>query len=114
MSDKSDKQESRLTQSFLALSDEAFHAVPPLEKLLTETINRHIDAHHVSMGTVVTALACVIGEIIVMAGDEAEQSKKWFIRTLDAYVSAGQDGARTGPDHERSLVRRSRPSHEGQ
>jgi hypothetical protein len=102
-------QESRLTQSFLGLSDDAFRAVPELEKTLVDTINAYIDVHHVSMGTVMTALACVIGEYIVMTGDEAEQSKKWFLSILDAYVSAGKDGARIGPDHERSLIRRFRP-----
>jgi hypothetical protein len=105
----SDDTESRLTQSFLGLSDEAFRAVPALEKALTDTINNHIDAHHVSMGTVVTALACVIGEMIVTTGAEAEQSKKWFLKILDGYVSAGSDGARTGPDHEPSLIRKLRP-----
>lgn len=105
----SDSHTSRLTQSFLGLSDEAFRAVPALEKVLTDTINEHIDAHHVSMGTVVTALTCVIGEMIVMAGDETEQSKKWFLHILDGYISAGKDGARVGPDTEPSLVRRLRP-----
>ena len=78
----SDSQESRLTQSFLGLSDDAFHAVPGLEKAIADTISKHIDTHHVSMGTVVTALACVIGEYIVMAGGEAEQSRDWFLKIL--------------------------------
>jgi hypothetical protein len=104
----SDLKESRLTQSFLGLDDKSFHDVPALQKALTDTINKHIEAHHVSMGTVVTALACVIGEMIVMTGDEAGQSKQWFLKILDGYVSAG-DGARIGPYHERSLVRRFRP-----
>jgi hypothetical protein len=81
-----------MSLSFLGLSDEAFHAVPALEKVLAATINDHIDSHHVSMGTVVTALACVIGEFIVMTGEEAEQSKKWFLRILDAYISSEKDG----------------------
>jgi hypothetical protein len=37
-------------------------------------------------------LACVVGEFIVMTGDEAQQSKQWFARILDAYVGAGIDG----------------------
>jgi hypothetical protein len=105
----SDQKESRLTQSFVGLDDKSFQAVPALEKALIDTINKHNDAHHDSMGTVVTALACVIGEMIVMAGDEADQSKKWFLRILDGYLSAGRDGARIGPDHERSLVRKPLP-----
>lgn len=102
----SDDHKSRLTQSFLGLSDEAFHAVPALEKALADTINKQIDALHVSTGTVVTALACVIGELIVTTGDEAEHTKQWFLKIFDAYVSAGKEGARTGPDDEPSLVRR--------
>jgi len=102
----SNATESRLTQSFLGLSDEAFHAVPALEKALAATINDPIDTHHVSIGTVVTALACVIGELIVMSGEEAEQTKRWFLRILDGYISTGKDGARIGPGHERSLIRK--------
>lgn len=105
----SDRHESRLTQSFLGLSDEAFHAVPALEKALADTLNKHIDTHHVSGETAVAALACLIGEIIVMTGNHAERNKQWFLNILDAYVRAGKDGARTGPDHERSLIRRLRP-----
>ena len=100
---------SRLTQSFLGLSDEAFNAVPALEKAIADTINSHIDAHHVSMGTVLTALACATGEMIVMAGSEVDQTKKHFVQILDAYTSAGFEGGRTGPDNEPSLVRRLRP-----
>jgi hypothetical protein len=105
----SEEKESRLTQSFLGLSDQAFHAVPPLQQRLTETINRYIDDHQVSTGTVVTALAFVIGECIMMSGDEAEQSKAWFSRILDAYVHDGIDGARVGRGQERSLVRKQKP-----
>jgi hypothetical protein len=75
----------------------------------SDMLNRYIDDHHVSTGAAVTALAFVIGECIMMAGEEAEQSKMWFSKILDAYISAGINGARTGPDHERSLVRKSRP-----
>jgi hypothetical protein len=57
----------------------------------------------------VAALVFLIGEIILMTGDEAEQSKQWFLKILDAYVSTGKDGARIGPDYEPSLVRRLRP-----
>lgn len=102
---------SRLTQSFLGLPDDAFRAVPALQKALTDTVNRYKDVHHVSTGTVVAALAFLIGEIILMTGDEAEQSKQWFLKILDAYISTGKDGARIGPDHEPSLVRRLRPWH---
>jgi hypothetical protein len=97
---------SRLSQSFLGLPDEAFRAVPILEQAIAATINSHLDAHRSSTGTVMTALACVIGEFIVMTGDEAEQNKQWFASIVDAYVSAGMDGARTGPDDQLSLVRR--------
>jgi hypothetical protein len=101
---------SRLTQSFLGLPDDAFRAVPALEKALADTLNRHIDVHHVSTGTVMTALAFLAGEMIVMTGGkETEQSKQWFSKILDAYISTGKDGARTGPDHEPSLVRRLQP-----
>jgi len=94
---------TRLTQSLLGLSDEAFRGVPALEKAVAETINSHIDQHHSSGGTVMAALACVVGEFIVMTGDEAEQ---WFASIVDAYVNAGADGARTGPDDQPSLVRK--------
>jgi len=103
------EQQRGLTQSFLGLSDEEFHAVPALEKALAETINSHVEVHHVTTGTVVTALACVIGELIVKTGDDAEESKQWFLRTLDAYVSTGEDGARVGPRFEPSLFRRWTP-----
>lgn len=99
-------QETRLTQSFLGLSDEAFHGVPALEKAITTTINSHLDQHRSSTGTVMTALACVVGEFILMTGDEAEQGKQWFARMVDVYVSAGSDGARTGPDDQLSLIRK--------
>ena len=68
----SNREQSQLTQSFLGLDDEAFHAVPVLEKALVETINTHLDIHHSSTGTVMTALALVIGEFILMSGDESE------------------------------------------
>jgi hypothetical protein len=51
----SDGRTSRLTQNFLALSDDAFNAVPALETALADALNRHIDVHHVSTGTVMTA-----------------------------------------------------------
>jgi hypothetical protein len=97
---------SRLTQSFLGLPDEAFCAVPVLEKAIAAAINSHLDTHKSSTGTVMTALACVVGEFIVMTGNEAEQTKQWFASIVDAYVSAGMEGARTGPDDQPSLVRR--------
>jgi hypothetical protein len=99
-------QETRLTQSVLGLSDEAFRGVPALEKAIAATINSHVDQHHSSGGTVMAALACVVGEFIVMTGDEAEQGKQWFASIVDAYVSTGADGARTGPDDQLSFVRR--------
>jgi hypothetical protein len=37
--------------------------------------------------------------------------KNWFVGILEAYVSAGKDGARTGPDNDRSLIRVLRPWH---
>jgi hypothetical protein len=61
------------------------------------------------MGTVMTALACIIGEFIVTSGDESEQLKKWFLRIVDAYISTGEGGVRLGPGSEQSLIRRSRP-----
>ena len=82
--------------------------MPGLEKALIDTINRHIDAHHVSGGAIGTALACVIGEMIMMAND-TEHAKRWFLQILDAYITTGADGARVGPDTEPSLVRRVRP-----
>jgi hypothetical protein len=102
-------QKTRLTQSFLGLSDEAFRDVPALEKAIAAAINSHIDQHHSSGGTVMAALACVVGEFIVMTGNEAEQGKQWFANIVDAYVSAGADGARTGPDDQPSLVRKPWP-----
>jgi hypothetical protein len=98
-------QKTRLTQSFLGLSDEAFRGVPALEKAIAATINSHIDQHHSSGGTVMAALACVVGEFIVMTGNEAEQSKRWFASIVDAYVSAGADGGRAGPEDQPSLIR---------
>jgi hypothetical protein len=98
-------QESRLTQSFLGLSDEAFNAVPILEKALVALINAHLEEHHATMGTVMTALACVAGEFTVMTGNEAEAVKKKFLQILDAYTGAGMIGGRSGPDSERSLIR---------
>jgi len=101
--------ESRLTQSALGLSDKDFDAVPALERTLAETINSHIDTHHVSMGTVMTALACAVGEYVLLNGDEADKAKAWFVGILDAYVSTGKGGARTGPGDDRSLIRVLRP-----
>jgi hypothetical protein len=101
-------QASRLTQSFLQLDDRAFRAVPILQKEIAETINRHLDEHHSTMGTVITALACTVGEFCLLSGAEAEQQKLWFAGILDAYISTGETGARTGPDTEPSLVRRER------
>ena len=100
---------SRLTQSYLGLSDKDFNAVPELERTLAAAINSYIDAHHVSMGTVMTALACAVGEYVLLNGDESEKAKTWFVGILDAYVSTGTDGARTGPVTEKSLVRRFSP-----
>jgi hypothetical protein len=82
--------------------------VPALEKALADTLNKHIDAHHVSTGTVMTALAFLVGEMIVMT-EGGEQSNQAFVKILDAYIRTGKDGARIGPDHEPSLVRRLRP-----
>jgi hypothetical protein len=111
----SDGNTSRLTQSFLGLPDDAFRAVPGLEKALADTLNKYIDVHHVSTGTVMTALAFMVGEMLVMTGgEEIEQSKQWFLQILDAYISTGKDGARIGPDHEPSLVRRLTPWPKGQ
>ena len=77
-------QMSRMTQNFLGLDDKSFRAVPGLNKALAATINAHIDEHHVSSGTVMTALTFMVGEMILMTGDEAEQSKQWFLKALDA------------------------------
>ena len=55
------------------------------------------------------ALACVVGEYIVKTGNEAQQGKRWFLGLVEAYVSAGADGARTGPDDEPSLIRKPSP-----
>lgn len=101
--------ESRLTQSYLGLSDNDFNAVPGLERTLAAAINSYIDAHHVSVGTVITALACAVGEYVLLSGDESEKAKAWFVSILDAYVSTGIDGARKGPMTEKSLVRQFRP-----
>jgi hypothetical protein len=100
--------QSRLTQSFLALDDKDFNAVPVLNKALVKAINEHKDAYHSSMGTVLTALAITTGELILMGGEEREQLKASFSKILDAYINTGIDGARTGPDNQRSLVRRLR------
>jgi hypothetical protein len=102
-------QISRMTQRFLGLDDKSFRAVPGLNKALADTIDAYIDEHHASMGTTMTALAFVVGEMILMSGDEAEQIKQRFLNILDAYISAGMDGARTGSDKEPSLVRQVRP-----
>jgi len=102
-------QETRLTQSFLGLTDEAFRGVPGLEKAIAATINSYLDQHRSSSGTVMAALACIVGEFIVMTGNETEQSKRWFASIVDAYVSAGADGARTGPDDQPSLIRKPWP-----
>jgi hypothetical protein len=99
-------QETRLTQSFLGLPDEAFQAIPALEKAIAATINAHLVSHRATTGTVMAALACVAGEFIVMTGTESGQTKHWFSRIVDAYVSTGMDGARTGPGDEKSLVRK--------
>jgi hypothetical protein len=50
-----------------------------------------------------TALACVVGEIIVSSGDEAERMKGQFQKVLNAYVAPGIDGARTGPNDQKKL-----------
>jgi hypothetical protein len=102
-------KQTRLMQSFLGLSDEEFRAVPAAEKAIADAIHAHIDQHHSSGGTIMAALACIAGEFIVMTGDEAEQSKRWFASIVDAYVSAGIDGARTGPDDQPSLIRKPWP-----
>src|SRR5437867_12271662 len=39
------QERNRLTQSFLELSDEAFYAVPVLQKALVEVINKHKDTY---------------------------------------------------------------------
>jgi hypothetical protein len=101
--------ESRLTQSFLGLTREELYAVPALQKELADTINKYIDAHHVSMGTVATALAFVVGEFIMECEDHAEGIRKKFLEILNAHISTGISGARIGPDTEPSLVRRWKP-----
>jgi len=103
----SEGAKSRLTQSYLGLADKDFNAVPDLQRTLIDTINRYIDSHHVSMGTAMTALACVVGEYILLNGGEADKAKNWFIHILDGYISTGINGSRIGPDDEPSLVRRS-------
>lgn len=55
-----------------------------------------------------TALACAVGELIMMV-DDIEQGKNRSFRILDAYLSTGVDGARIGADTEPSIVRRARP-----
>jgi hypothetical protein len=102
-------QESRPTQSFLGLSDDALAAVPILEKSIVTTINTHLDEYHSSTGTVMTALACVVGEFILASGSEGGAIKDHFSKILESYISTGQEGSRTGPDNERSLVRRLTP-----
>lgn len=102
-------QESRLTQSFLGLSDDALAAVPVLEKSLLTAINTHLDEYHSSTGTVVTALACVVGEFILAIGNDGRATKDKFSQILEAYISTGEEGSRTGPDSEKSLVRKSAP-----
>lgn len=105
----SDGAESRLTQSYLGLADKDFNAIPDLQRTLIDTINRYIDVHHVSMGTAIAALACVVGEYVLLNGAEADKAKNWFVHILDGYVCTGIDGARTGPNDEPSLVRRFMP-----
>jgi hypothetical protein len=105
----SDDRMSHLTQSFLQLGTDELHAVPVLLRRLTDFVNSHVDDHHPTAGTVCTALACLTGEFIVSCGDDAEAIKKKFVAILDAYTRTGQDGARIGPSHEPSLVRRFRP-----
>ncbi len=85
-------QESRLTQSFLGLSDDAFAAVPVLEKSLLGAINTHLDEHHSSTGTVVTALACVVGEFILASGKDGRAIKDKFSQILESYISTGTEG----------------------
>jgi hypothetical protein len=102
-------QQTRLTQSFLGLSDQAFRAIPAAEKAIVDAIHAHIDQHHSSGGTIMAALACIAGEFIVMTGEEAEQSKRWFIGVVDAYVSGGSEGARTGPNDQPSPIRKPLP-----
>jgi hypothetical protein len=99
-------QQTRLTQSFTGLSDADFRAIPAAQKAIVAAIEAYIDKHHPSGGTLMAALACIVGEHIIMTGDEAEQGKRWFMGLVEAYVSAGADGARTGPDDQPSLVRR--------
>lgn len=53
-----------------------------------------------------TALACVVGEYVLLNGGEADKAKNRFVHILDGYISTGIDGARTGPVNEPSLVRR--------
>ena len=99
----------RLTQSFLDLSDDALAAVPVLEKSLLSAINTHLDEHHSSTGTVVTALACVVGEFILASGNDGRAIKDKFSNILENYISTGEDGLRIGPDSEKSLVRKPSP-----
>ena len=100
---------SRLTQSFLGLSDDAFRAVPVLEKALAATLNEHLEEHHSSTGTVMTALACIAGECILASGSDAKAVRAKFVEIIDAYVSTGMDGARVGPSDELSLIRAAMP-----
>src|SRR5258708_2791649 len=102
-------QKSRLTQSFLGLSDEAFRAVPALEKTLATTLNRYLDEHHSSTGAVMTALACIVGEYVLASGTDAQAVRANFMEVMDAYISTGMEGARVGPNNEPSLVRAAKP-----
>ena len=94
---------SPLTRTFLGLSDEAFKAVPVLQRAIVDAISAEIVAKRLTTGTVLTALACVAGEYLIETGDD---SKKRFLEILEAYVSQGPEGGRRGPDTEPSLVRR--------
>jgi hypothetical protein len=97
---------TRLTQGFLGLNDDELKEVPVLETTLVQALNTHLDIHHSTTGTVLTALACMTGELITMSGGRSEELETKFI---EAYVCTGPMGARTGPDNERSLVRKWKP-----
>ena len=53
------------TQRLLGLGDEALEAVPVLQTALAAAINNHKDAYHSPLGTVMTALAFVVGEFVL-------------------------------------------------
>jgi hypothetical protein len=104
----SKQSESPLTRSFfqdVLVDDKAFNQVPILQKALSETLNKFKDEHHSSLGTVVTALGFVTGELM-LAVEQPENLKSTFIRILDAYVSGGPDGIRTGPTTQKSFIRK--------